>query len=87
MLSSEHLRILRRTKVPGTNKLKLAMDLGSITQVELAAGVGISQSYVSRIANGEHPSLPLDTTHALAQFFGCQIEDLFPAPANSEIAS
>ncbi len=55
------------------------MDLTGVTQVQVASGTGLTQSYVSRIKNGLYADLPGETLHAFAEYFGCQIEDLFPS--------
>lgn len=56
------------------------MTLAGVTQVQIAEGTGFTQSYISRIRNGNYDGLPGETMRALAVFFGCSIEDLFPAP-------
>lgn len=55
------------------------MTLTEETQVELAAAVERSQPYISAIVNGTYSALPLEMARALAQHYGCTIEDLFPA--------
>ena len=81
VLTKSQLQKLRRAPLTGANRLQLAMSLPKprITQVQLAAAVDLSQPYVSAICNGAYSEIPLETTRALAQFFGCAIEDLFPA--------
>ncbi len=83
MLTAEQIEALRAEPLAGRNKVKHARQLVGVTQVELAAVVGHSQSYISSIEQGQYSvdALPLETTRRLAGFFGCAIEDLFPAPA------
>jgi transcriptional regulator with XRE-family HTH domain len=54
------------------------MRLTGVTQVQVGEGAGLSQPYVSQILAGNTPKLPLNRAQALAAFFGCAIEDLFP---------
>ncbi len=79
MLTRKQLATLRAAKLEGANKLKKAIELAEVTQVQVADGIGSKQSHVSEIANGNYSRLPLETSQKLARFFGCQIEDLFPA--------
>lgn len=68
-----------RSHEPEPNRIKAAMKLLGVTQVQVAAGVGVTQSHVSEIANGNYSSLPLDTAQKLAEYFGCSTDDLFPS--------
>jgi len=61
------------------NRLREAMQLAEVTQVVLAGELSITQSHVSEIVNGNYSRLPLDTAQRFAVFFGCAVEDLFPA--------
>lgn len=79
MLKQTELRELRRSSVAGRNRLTQAMRLAGITQVQLAERVGVTQSYISKIANGQYDDLPGEMMRALSVQFGCAIEDLFPA--------
>jgi len=49
------------------------------TQAQLADAVGVTQAYISKLCTGSYNDLPLEKTRLIADFFGCQIEDLFPA--------
>jgi DNA-binding XRE family transcriptional regulator len=79
VLTKSQLHTLRATKLDGANKLRLAMSLGGLTQVQLAAAVNVTQAYISSIVNGDYSQLPLETARTLATHFGCSIEDLFPS--------
>lgn len=82
MLSRAQLLKLRRTPLDGApNRIAIAMDLADVTQLDIQAGTGIPQSYVSRIKRGAYSQrgLPGGTMSTLAGYFGCQIEDLFPS--------
>lgn len=79
MLSRAKLRALRRTPSKGRNRLKTAITLMGTTQVQVAEAVGVAQSQVSEDAAGKYEVISLDKARAYAEFFGCAIEDLFPA--------
>lgn len=80
MLTPEQLTELRHAVPSGPNKIPQAMTLAGVTQVQIAEGTGFTQSYISRIQNGNYEALPGETMRSVAVFFGCSIEDLFPAP-------
>ena len=80
MLSVEQLAHLRGADVgDAANKVGLAMALTGATQEQIEATTGLKQPYVSSIVNGRYSKLPLETARKIADFFGCLIEDLFPA--------
>lgn len=79
MLTRKQLAALKAAKLTGPNKLKKAIELAETTQEQVAAALGLSQPHISEIANGNYSRLPMETTRALADHFGCSIEDLFPA--------
>lgn len=62
------------------NRLATAMSLANVTQIQLAEGIGLTQGYVSKIKNGQYTDeLPGATMRSIAAYFGCSIEELFPA--------
>lgn len=79
VLTQKQIDRLRRTKTDARNRVGVAMELAEVTQVQVAEATGFTQSYVSRIKSGQHEALPVDTARKFAEFFGCSIEDLFPA--------
>lgn len=79
MLTKEQVNALRRARVRTRNRLAQAKELAGVTQVQIAAKTGFTQSYVSKIENGEYGDLPGETMRTFSDYFGCQIEDLFPA--------
>lgn len=88
MLTDEQLATLKATSTSGAaNRLTQAMELVGVTQVQIAQAVGHTQPYVSSIVNGKYSALPIETARKFSDFFGCAIEDLFPArDAQSEVA-
>lgn len=84
MLSQAQIRELR--KAPGApNRLRRAMQMAGVTQVQVAEATGSTQSHIAEISNGNYSRLPLETARALASTFGCSIEDLFPAPQEAGV--
>lgn len=81
MLTAAHLVELRRAPAE-PNRLRRAMELAGLTQVEVAAAVGVGQPHISDICKGNYKKLPLDVAQRLASLFGpdCTVDDLFPLP-------
>lgn len=84
MLTAAQIEHLKSLPASGPNRLAAAMELGGVTQVQLAQATGHTQPYVSSIVNGKYSALPLETARRIADAFGCAIEDLFPAPGDGE---
>ena len=40
----------------------------------------MTQAYVSDVARERHRTITVDNAHRFASYFGCRIDDLFPAP-------
>lgn len=80
MLTPRQLKDLRATApADAPNRLARAIEITGVTHVQIAAAIGATQSHATEIVNGNYRRLPLETARALAAFFGCPIEDLFPA--------
>lgn len=80
MLDSIQLEQLRATPVAESgNRVAAAIELTGKLQGEVAAALEMSQSHLSDICRGRFQNPQLSTVQKLATFFGCQIEDLFPA--------
>ena len=84
VLTKDQIESLKRSRPRTRNRVAKAMDLGAVTQVQIAQGTGLTQSYISRIKNGQYADLPGETMRTLAAFFGCQIEDLFPPSVEAQ---
>jgi DNA-binding Xre family transcriptional regulator len=85
-LTEEQLAALRAVPLGAMlNKLRIALALTGARQSDLVEEAGLDPAHVSRIVNGKYTSIDLETTRKFADFFSCQIEDLFPARA--EVAS
>ena len=79
MLTKYQLAALRRSRVSGRNRLGKALDLSGLTQEQVAARTGFTQSYISRIKQGRYSDLPGETMRTFSALFGCSIEELFPS--------
>jgi transcriptional regulator with XRE-family HTH domain len=79
VLTKYQLAALRRHRVSGRNRLGRALELSGLTQEQVAARTGFTQSYISRIKQGRYSDLPGETMRTFSVLFGCAIEDLFPS--------
>ena len=79
MLTPQQLAILRSE--PGPNRVARAMALTGITQTTLALEIGLSQAYISDVARQRYQTISVANARKFARYFGCNIEDLFPADA------
>jgi transcriptional regulator with XRE-family HTH domain len=80
-LNSEQLAALKAVPL-GTmpNKVRLARALlESVKAADVAKATGMTSPQISDIERGQYKDLPLEKSRELAKFFGCAIEDLFPA--------
>lgn len=83
MLTRKQLADLRRAPAESGNRIKEAMRLGGVTQVQLAQAIGIAQSQVSEDAAGKFSAISLDKSRAYARYFGCTVDDLFPVQSEA----
>jgi transcriptional regulator with XRE-family HTH domain len=82
MLEKRHLKALRAATIPEVgNRVAFAIELAEKRQGEVAADLGMPQSQLSDICRGRFPDPKLSTLQKLSDYFGCQIEDLFPLRA------
>lgn len=68
----------------GPNRLRVAFAMSGARQVDACEAIGLRANQVSSLVKGDYKSVSVDIARALADFFGCAIEDLFPA--KSEVA-
>lgn len=80
-LTAKQLSELRRATPENGNRVATAMRLADLTQAEVAHEIEVTQPYVSDVARGRHETITVDNARKFADFFGCSIEDLFPARA------
>lgn len=81
-LTPEQLRKLRRAPAErGRNRLKVARELAGLTQVQLSDMLGLTQSSLSDLERQRFGTTTIDTGKKFSEFFGCALEDLWPAKA------
>lgn len=79
-LTPEQLSAIRLLPLNGMpNKVRIARAMLQKTQTDVADGTALKFQQVSDIERGAYRDIPLENTRAIADYFGCQIEDLFPA--------
>jgi transcriptional regulator with XRE-family HTH domain len=79
-LTTHQVRKLRSASLAGRpNKIKLAMTLARVTQMQVAAALGLPQSQISKDVRVRRVSL--DKARAYARLFGCSVDDLYPESA------
>ena len=54
------------------------ISLAGVTQVTLAAVIGVTQAYVSDVARQRYSTITVASARKFTRFFGCSIDDLFP---------
>ena len=79
-LTPEQLEALRAMPLLGMpNKVEIALSLVGAKQADIVEDKDMDASSVHRVVKGKYSALELETSRKFAAFFGCQIEDLFPA--------
>lgn len=61
------------------NKLRIAIAMTAVRQNDVAEETGVLASDISDFVNGKYPIAIIQKAGRLAEFFGCSIEDIFPA--------
>lgn len=77
-LSARQLKELRGTAVAG-NRIAKAIEISGVTQLDVTAATGLPQPYVSDVARNRYQTITVENARKFAEYFGCAIEDLFPA--------
>jgi hypothetical protein len=86
MLTPEQLEARRALPLAGMpNKVDVALTLAKAKQADIvqAYDYELDASAVHRVVNGKYVTLDVNLARKFAEFFGCQIEDLFPARAEA----
>lgn len=79
-LTAEQLDALRAVPIGSMpNRLRIALALAKVKQVQVADETGIQPPNLSNLVTGDYKTLTVTTAMKLAEYFGCQIEDLFPS--------
>lgn len=71
------LRMVRRSEMPGPNRLREWREAAGLSQEELAELLGTSNVTISRYETGVRV-LTIDHLHQIAPVLGCQPADLLP---------
>lgn len=88
-LTDDQLAALRAAPVSDEmpNRVRVAMALTGATQTDIARDTRLAQAYVSDVERGRYRTVTVDNARRFADYFGCAIEDLFPARhAKQEVA-
>lgn len=80
MLTPSKRRSLRKSPAigPSPSRLRAAIELAGVTQMQVADAVKVSQSQVSEDAAGKFAEMSLEKARAYASYFDCDIKDIFP---------
>lgn len=79
-MTHKQLKELRAAATPETgNRLGVAFELTERSQADCVRETKFTPQYVSDMVRGRFQNISLDNAREFAVFFGCQIEDLFPA--------
>jgi len=63
----------------GWNKIKTLRKNRELTQTQLAAGASLSMAIIYQLELGFEERVTMKTKKKIAKFFGCDVDDLFPA--------
>jgi DNA-binding Xre family transcriptional regulator len=79
-MTSKQLRELRGRPVSVSgNRIAVAFEISKRPQMDLVRETGLTPQYVTDVKAGRFQSITVDNARKFAEFFGCAIEDLFPA--------
>jgi transcriptional regulator with XRE-family HTH domain len=79
-MTTKQLTALRSMPVTDIgNRLSAAFDLTGQSQAECVRKTRFTPQYVSDMVRGRFKNISVDNAREFAEFFGCQIEDLFPS--------
>lgn len=79
-LTTKQLKQLREAPIgPVGNRLAAAIEIADTTSAEVARSTEFTPQYVSDVACGRWDDIKVGNARKFADYFGCQIEDIFPA--------
>ncbi len=85
--SDDVLKVLRAFPLGRRrNKLAIAIELAEVTQADIARATGLVQPYISNVARGRFRTITVENASKFSRFFGCEVEDLFPARDDAAVA-
>ena len=84
-MTTEELDRLRRKECRTGNRLAAAFEIAKRSQADCVRETRFTAQYVSDMVRGRFQNISLDNARLFATWFGCAIEDLFPAPGSESI--
>jgi hypothetical protein len=79
-MTAKQIKALRSIPVGETgNRLADAFQISGLPQMACVRRTRFTAQYVSDVKNGRFRDISVENAREFASFFGCQIEDLFPA--------
>jgi hypothetical protein len=61
------------------NRLAAAFAITKRSQMDCSRATGMRPQYITDVKTGRVRDIRVESAHKFAKFFGCYIEDLFPA--------
>jgi hypothetical protein len=77
-LTKDQIERLRKARTVG-NRIAKAVELADVKLTEVSAATGLPYVYVSDVSRNRWQTITVENAHKFANYFGCAIEDLFPA--------
>jgi transcriptional regulator with XRE-family HTH domain len=77
-LTDTQLLQLRKARATG-NRVARAAELAGVTLADIATAANLPYTYVSDVSRNRYQTVTVSNAHKFADYFGCAIEDLFPA--------
>lgn len=77
-LTETQLIQLRKSRAVG-NRVAKAIELAKVPMTRVAEDTGLRYTYVTDVAANRYHTVTVENAHKFADYFGCAIEDLFPA--------
>lgn len=83
----EALRAVPLDVIATPNRLAIAFAMTRLKQDAAVEATGIAQARISALVCGRGGAATVHEGLKLARFFGCELVDLFPEPAEERLAS
>lgn len=85
-LTPEQVAALRAIPVPSSgNRVGIALAIAEVSQMEVSRRTGLHQQNISELKRGVlSPNVSINTARKLSQYFGCEIDDLFPPQESAQ---
>lgn len=87
LTAAQLLELRQQPLLDGNNRVAFAIRLLDVTQVEVAEETQLPQQYVSDVARNRYRTITVENAQKFADFFGCIIEDLFPARDAEQVSA